>query len=89
MQNKSNTIMVCLLLSGLVSLVPAGPVAFCSAITSNPDLPPDTGVYVSPEQVTLDYTGAALQIFATNLISDPIAETAVRTRIGVDELETF
>ncbi|HIJ70930.1 MAG TPA: PEP-CTERM sorting domain-containing protein [Planctomycetes bacterium] len=57
-------------------------------ITSNPLLPPDTGAYLSKQQITT-YTAPGLDIIATEHLFDPLAATAVRTQVGADELETF
>jgi len=88
MKNKSITTVWFLVLSGLVFAGTTGSVAL-GVITSNPDLPSDTGVYVPPQQVFAEYEGADLQIFLMDAVFDPLAETAVRTQAGADELETF
>lgn len=88
MKNKSITTVWFLVLSGLVLLWATGPAAF-GVITSNPDLPSDTGVYVPEQQVFAEYEGADLQIVLMDAVFDPLAETAVRTQAGADEVETF
>jgi len=88
MKNQSITNVWFLVLAGMIVLAGTCPVAF-GVITSNPDLPSDTGVYVSQQQGGPKYEGADLQIVLMDAVFDPLAETAVRTQVGADELETF
>lgn len=77
-----------LVLAGMVVLGGTCSVAF-GVITSNPALPPDRGVYVSTEQIAVSYTGLSLDIIVPDTVFDPLAETAVRTQVGADEVEIF
>jgi len=89
MKNQATKDVWFIVLVGLVALLGTSPVAW-GVITSNPDLPPDTGVYVSPQQVCAEYVGQDLQVIVMNIVFDPVAETAVRTQVvGVNEQEVF
>lgn len=88
MKNQSITNVWFLVLAGMIVLAGTCSVAF-GVITSNPLLPPDTGVYVPPQQVFARYYGADLDIIVMDAVFDPLAETAARTQAGVHEVETF
>jgi len=88
MKNQSITNVWFLVLAGMIVLAGTCPVAF-GVITSNRDLPSDRGVYVSQQQGGPKYEGADLLITTMDPVFDPLAETAVRTQVGADELEVF
>jgi hypothetical protein len=72
-----------------MAFVPAACPEASAVITSNPLLPPDTGVYFSHQFPPLEYTASELQVLATEIVLDPFAETAERNLLGLDELEVF
>src|SRR5262249_9413535 len=55
----------------------------------NPNLPPDSGDYLTPAGVHATYSGAGLTIVLNNIVHHPFAASAIRTPIGGDEREQF
>ena len=63
--------------------------AIGGVVTTNPNLPPDTGFYLTPADVHAMYSGAGLEFVLSNIRHTPFANTTIRTPQGPDELENF
>ncbi len=75
----------------LAALFTFAAAAGAQVTTANPNLPPDTGAYMSPQQVHADYSGAGLAIVMSEVSHQPFANSAKYqddTTTGT-ETETF
>lgn len=62
-------------LSLVALFIPAG-FACAQVTTTNPNLPPDTGAYMTPAQVHADYSGAGLTVVLSQVSHEPFANSA-------------
>ena len=77
-------------LLGLMVLSATGPAAWASGVmTTNPQLPPDTGEYRWPDGTGGQYVGPGLYVGVTDFTWKPLAATTVRMADGLDEREDF
>ncbi len=77
--------------AALVVWLATAQAAWASGVnTSNPNLPPNIGVYVTSDQVHATYNGPGFQIVLQDIRHQPFASTTVRTIVnGTDEQEEF
>ena len=78
------------LLAGLLVALGVGQVAVAGVITPNPGLPPDTGAYLTAQQVHALYpTGVYPEVILENILHSGFFDVLITPLPGGDELEEF